>query len=702
MLLIVGANGLSAQSRTTDSLLQLKKNTSDKDTLHVSLLLQLSEVSFERDKLKSQAYAEEALLHAQKLNLPSAQSKALLLISRCHIAEGDRESALRLLQEGLKLSQKLPSEMHTADFLFEIGKTYFSLGNSEKALYYFSKALDAFRTNKQEFGEARSYRQLGNVYAEIGNINRAVEYYDRSVSIFKRLGNIKGVRENKVSLGFLRLEAGIWDAAAQLFEEVYEESKGGEVNVVATLGLAQVNLKKVERNISTKEKRELSEGARKLLFEARRQAELLNLEKYRTQSLYLIGESHRLNGETSKASLFLKEALEAANEKDFLKMKSKIFLSLAKTYEEPEQNNLSVYYYKNYIALQDSVQLSNRDDRLRSLQIQIATEENKQRLDKLSRKRETENREATYLRNLLLLALVTLFIVALSIFIRYREKRRGNAVLKDKNNKIRLQNQQLKVINNRLQNSEQELNEINRTKDRFFSIVAHDLRSPLSALKGYSGLIAQFAGKLSREEIKEMAEEQSKTIANLYDFLDSLLTWARSQMNSLELDTRPVPVKPIMDEMESIFEKVAFEKEILIKFHIEDNDLTVMADKNALQTVFRNLISNAIKFTEVGGEINISASQGINKNEVLIKVSDTGVGIPPQIVDKLFQIDEKHSTKGTSGEKGTGLGLMITKEFTEKSGGNISVKSKEGHGTTFTVSMPLATPKKGSILSGGE
>jgi ligand-binding sensor domain-containing protein/signal transduction histidine kinase len=247
---------------------------------------------------------------------------------------------------------------------------------------------------------------------------------------------------------------------------------------------------------------------------------------------------------------------------------------------------------------------------------------------------------------------------------------------------------QLEDMFDKLQQSEKDLAELNASKDKFFSILAHDLKSPLNSLGGFSSLLANFADEMSKEEIKSIAKDLEKNLKNSTKYLENLLTWARSQMNSIEFKPEKLNLATKVETSCELLAQQAITKHINIVRQI-DADFHVFADRNQLQTILTNLIANAIKFTPENGQVTITA-KAESPTHLRIEVADTGVGMSTEVVDKIFKIDIKHSTKGTAGESGTGLGLLLCKEFVMKNGGEIGVTSQEDVGTTFYFTLPKA------------
>jgi two-component system sensor histidine kinase/response regulator len=236
-----------------------------------------------------------------------------------------------------------------------------------------------------------------------------------------------------------------------------------------------------------------------------------------------------------------------------------------------------------------------------------------------------------------------------------------------------------------LNNVNQQLKEANARKDRFFSIIAHDLRNPFHGLFGITETIVQHIENLSRSEIKTFMHEWRTAGEAVQVMLENLLAWSKLQQGEMTSSPEQLSFKSIVDHNISLFTPVAQQKQITLQSLVQKN-VAVYADRNMLDTVIRNLLSNALKFTHAGGSIEISAQQ--SNQHVEVALSDTGIGIHERDLTKLFQIDQKYTCVGTSGEKGTGLGLILCKDLIERNGGKIWVNSKLGKGSTFQFLLP--------------
>ncbi len=236
-----------------------------------------------------------------------------------------------------------------------------------------------------------------------------------------------------------------------------------------------------------------------------------------------------------------------------------------------------------------------------------------------------------------------------------------------------------------LQEQAEQLQELNASKDKFFSIVSSDLQSPFEELLYFTEFIKENIEDCSRDEIKEIARTLRSSVENLHELLRNLFTWSSVQRGTIEYHPQYIDIREIIGRNLALFKPNAEQKHITLSSLIQ-GEVPVYADAGMVYAVIRNLISNALKFTEAGGNIKISAAQ--NKEFVEVSVSDTGIGISEEDLSKLFRIDVKNQRIGTSGEEGTGLGLILCKELIEKNGGNLSLESEVGRGTRVTFTLP--------------
>jgi signal transduction histidine kinase len=231
-----------------------------------------------------------------------------------------------------------------------------------------------------------------------------------------------------------------------------------------------------------------------------------------------------------------------------------------------------------------------------------------------------------------------------------------------------------------------ELNELNASKDKFFSIIAHDLKNPFNTIIGFSEMMKESIKLNDSATFYEYTEMINTSAVQTLRLLENLLEWANSQRGKISFIPVPVILSELINDEFTMIDDMATGKNIELKSYISET-LTIVADKNMLRAILRNLITNAVKFTHKNGQVQVNART--YENQVEISVSDSGIGMSAETMAKLFRIDANISTRGTENEKGTGLGLFLCKEFVEKHDGRIWVESEEGKGSTFKILLPL-------------
>jgi signal transduction histidine kinase len=267
-------------------------------------------------------------------------------------------------------------------------------------------------------------------------------------------------------------------------------------------------------------------------------------------------------------------------------------------------------------------------------------------------------------------ATLLLFLI-LFVLNRYFDKAKSNKLLESKNRMI--------------EKSENELKLLNASKNKFFSIIAHDLKNPFHTVMGYSYLLSKDYNNFTEEERRKFADDIHHSTNNIFRLLQNLLEWSRSQTGRLTFTPREIELKLVVDSSVSVLRSLADQKNIRIEMNFDDN-LMLFADPQMIETVLRNLVNNAIKFTPENGLIQVAATQ--TDGQITICVKDSGIGISQEDAQTLFKIDSTVKRKGTNNEDGSGLGLILCREFIAKNNGTIWVSSAAGEGSSFFFTVP--------------
>jgi two-component system, sensor histidine kinase and response regulator len=271
---------------------------------------------------------------------------------------------------------------------------------------------------------------------------------------------------------------------------------------------------------------------------------------------------------------------------------------------------------------------------------------------------------------------------AMQSYLQDKELELKNTILQETNRTLEMK---VKERTAQLEAQKLELKQLNASKDKFFSIIAHDLRAPFSGLLGLTDFIIKNVEQFTQRDVKENLTELRDVANTVYGLLENLLAWSRLQRGAMEHAPENVALHALADQIVRLFATHARQKEITLVNRVP-HDLAAYVDSRMLDTVLRNLVSNALKFSDKGGKIQVMARR--NGTGVELAVADTGTGIPASDLPHLFRIDVKYSNAGTAGEEGTGLGLILCKDLVERNSGRIWVESRVGQGSTFTMRLP--------------
>jgi signal transduction histidine kinase len=278
--------------------------------------------------------------------------------------------------------------------------------------------------------------------------------------------------------------------------------------------------------------------------------------------------------------------------------------------------------------------------------------------------------------------------VLLYYYQQYTHQRKNNLLLEQNNGQLKIKINFLQKEYKQIKSTEEKLKNTNFTKDKFFSIIAHDLKGPLNSLTGLLQLLIKYADSFSKEELKDFGRNMNKSVNNLLDLLENLLHWSQSQSGMMEYSPEEINLHEVITKTISLLTPAAENKDIRLHAQINE-DLVVFADRNMISFTLRNILSNAIKFTNKGGNVSIQTSLKEGKAE--ISIQDTGVGMSADDLEKLFRIDKCYTTNGTANEIGTGLGLILCNEFIVKNKGRITVESELNKGSVFRFVLPMVT-----------
>ncbi len=576
----------------------------------------------------SQAYDffTRALDIEDSLTLNYERAITYLAIAALYQQIKDPAKSLGVLEKAIKFQEKTDDLNLRVYYYTQLGKAYVTNNNAKLALEQFDVVLDLLSDINKPSLRGEAFYNMANVMATQTNFEEALAYYKKALTEYRSVGEKQ--RE-----------------AIALMD-------------IAKLYKVQKNMDRALANYTA------SLDVRKSLDDQGGIAESYN----NIAALYL--DQKDIAKTVANAELGL-SAAKAANLSTELR-RSYELLYLA--YKGLNDFQRALHYQEQYSSIHDLLQQENDQTSIVSKEAarEIAIQESKvEKLEIERMQKERELQAQKEFRQLMLIGSALVLIIAFLVFVLYINKRRANRLLAISNEEIQSKNKQLE--------------ELNATKDKFFSIISHDLKGPLNSLTGFSGLLINHTDKLSKEDIQTLAKDLDKSVKNLFALLENLLEWSRSQTGNIEFKAEAFDLTQILIENKALLETQAANKKIELSLNYQQ-PFQIRAHKHSINTVVRNLLSNAIKFTPEGGKVSLLLEPG--KHYVKVSIADTGVGMSQTVIDKLFRIGSKHSTKGTADEKGTGLGLILCKDFVEKNGGQIGVSSEMNKGSMFYFTLP--------------
>ncbi len=625
---------VKAQITEIDSLENCLRNYHTEDTIRINLLNEIAYKLYQINIESMHKYANEALEIADKLEFAKGKAESLRIMGIYYRIKGDYPLALEFYQSSLKLFEQLGNNYGIGACLNNIGNIYRWQEIYTQAHQYYQKSLEIKKEIGDERGISLTLNNIGVCLMNEGEYEESLDYLQRSLVIKQGIGDIKSISNTQYNIGNTYVKLGNYAKALEFYQSALKvkELVGERYVYLGTLkGMGFI---------------------------------------YYQQGNYALALK-----KTTKALEMEKDYGFLEDQKDLYKQVSDIYTAL----------NNPAKALENYILhkeISDSIHKTETIKKITALEHDYKHEKEKQALELEQQKQEAifaaEIKHQKIISIAWIVGFVMMTALALAILFNFIQKRKANRTLTKQKEEIAEKNT--------------ELLELNATKDKLFSLVAHDLKSPFSSLLGILEELSENFSEYDDDKKEEYIRYINNVAEKVYKLLENLLTWAQSQIGRTTFMPEKINLESLINEIILLFEESSNNKEISLITGI-NKGLTVSADRNMIDTVLRNLILNAIKFTSKGGLITIKSRKVTDENNkkfVEISVKDNGVGISSEIQSKLFKVTENITTKGTENEKGSGLGLLICQEFIEKHGGKIWVESKLNKGSKFFFTIPMA------------
>lgn len=640
---------------------ELKKDIPD--STQVKVLVALSREFQYRDFNKSQVYAEKALSLAEDSDFAGIKNLAYQNIGALYTLSGDYSSALRYDNQSLQQSLLRGDSVNITIDFNNVATDYYNLGEYDEAYYYFTQSYRVAFSRSDSLHMTIALHNVGRVFKELGQYEKALSHFSLSEKMSREINDLDGIPYSYDEIGDVMLRKGEYDSALQILMSSLALSRKQKVNELLPRTLTKI------ANIYLHKKDYRSALA---------YYDTTYVLHEKTNNRFGIAEVELGRGlvfmdqqNYDDAISVINRSLNIAKETNARSLEINCFLQLSKLLERKGDYKKSLGYFKQYKQLEDSLFSHDMQEKLFRDQMRFETEAKDTQIAALSRARDIKDdqiKRQEFIRNILVVVMALSVILLATVYRSGQRRRQINMLL--------LQHQE------DMEKRSEELERLNQVKDKFFSIISHDLRSPINALAGLLDLLDK--GAVQPEELPNHVKELKTRFNHTRTLLNNLLDWTLLQMDKLNLQATKIELHKIVEENIQLLSSVQ-NKQISLLNTIPKGAIA-FADSNTTNLVIRNLMTNAIKFTNDGGTVTISAEE--KPHEWVVSVQDNGIGINDDVLKILFDKTAPYTTRGTANEKGTGLGLILCKEFVEKNGGTIWVDSREGRGSKFSFTLP--------------
>ena len=564
--------------------------------------------------------------------------------------------SLGLGRRAYKLAKQLNYTEGIGDALNSLGVNYLISGNFDEAFEYLYEALQIRDSLGDQRGVSNIYHNLGVAYSNLGKIDKSIQFNLKSLDINKSLKDSLLIGKSLSNLGNNYWALGDYDKALQYYKDalvMHEKQK-------SKLGIAQ-QLNNI--GLTYYAENQLKE-ALKYYRQALKIREEINDRYGIAYSFNNIGTIYTELKKYDKGKKYLFKGLKIARNIRSVEQSKVILSSLLRLYKAEGDYRNAFKYLLAYSELKDSLARKINSSKTSNYMNLFQKELEKKNHELVRKNNELSKKIISRQKALIALIIIGFLLLVALVIVLYS----SNIHRKKTNDK---------------------LTELNASKDKFFSIIGHDLRQPFNSILGYTNLLIDEFDELSADEKKLYLNSVKNSANNSFKLLDNLLQCARLQAGRIEVNKEIIDLNYLIKSSVKLLSGIADEKNITIETNLEEN-LTAYADESMVAMIIRNLITNAIKFTSPGGKIKITSSS--HNKSIIVSVEDNGVGMSKEDLENLFKIDVQHSALGTNKEKGTGLGLILVKEFLEKNNGKIRVVSEVGKGSAFSFSLPRRKP----------
>ncbi|MEG8948027.1 tetratricopeptide repeat-containing sensor histidine kinase [Rosettibacter firmus] len=643
-LFLLSLSSLQAQINL-DSLLRV--NPSLPETSQVDILINNCWLMRNKNPQLAKKYGEEAISKAKKSNKKNLQAKAMNILGVVYRNLGEHEKALDLFNDALNIAIETKDSIQMAYSYNNVGGIYRLQGNNSLALEYVYRGLEIFEKFNHAEGKAFCSINIGLIYKNQENFDQALEHFMNVLQLRRKTKDEPGIALTLILIGETYIAKEDINNALKFY--LLAEAKYKKLNDLRGLASAWGGIGKVYELKGEYEKA-INYHTRALNYSRE-----LNYLDGQVMNLNRLAIIHAKLNKLKEAEEFLKQAKSLAKYLSAAYLVLDCYNQWINYYEIINDYKNAFYYSKKIDTVKDSLISKQNVSVIKTMESIYKAEKSEREKAILQKDKELAEKQRDYF----ILITLLILLIAVITYSRYITKKIANEKLK----------------------------KLNLMKDTLFRIIAHDLRNPFSIMFGYINLLKDNYDTLNDEEKLTFITNMGKAAKQNLHLLENLLLWSRLQTGKLEVNMRVLDLYEIIIENFLALSELAKDKNINLETSIND-ELKVKADENMLNFILKNLIHNGIKYTHKGGKVYVSAEK--MDKFVKINIEDNGTGLDELTKSKLFEYDLNKRKNGTEGEGGSGLGLIICKEFIEKLGGNLYVFSELNKGTKFSFTLPSA------------
>ena len=640
---------------------QYTVNDGKTNMFDVLAMRHVADAYYYADSMEQSAISlEKAISIAENVVNPDSFIIAQLYndLSVFFLEDGRLAESKQLLQKAIAYLENSDSLDVVADTKTNLAILYHSEGNYEDAITCFNEVYQIDLRTGNRKNQSSSLNNLGRIFVDWGKYETGIEYYMNAIALLDTLSDFGplSVRYNNVGMAYQLIgnhsEAILWFKKALKIEERF----GNSLRLATrynNIGNSYMALTEFETTL------EYFEKAKDLFMQSGQWPQISKI-------LGNMGVLYQKTGKHSEAENAFLNSVEYARKSQLMPELSIAYERLYLYYKASMQAEKALQYHELHVQAKDSVFKINVSEQVEQMEALYQNRQKQSEIERLEAENELKKREIALKNRQRNSAIAGVFLLLMGIAIMYKlytlvQKQKG---------RLALQNI--------------ELDRLNKSLNRLFAIISHDLRNATASYQSSAKIISHYLNKGEPEKLMPLAAEINNNARNLSNMLENMLLWSVSQLNGFVPQPEKVAIKPLIDSVGHMLKSEIERKENTLEVLIEP-DCEVYCDSESMSLIVRNLIGNACKFTQKGKITARTVDKGAFCN---IIIEDTGRGIEPEKIEQLFRFTGDKPTPGTSGEKGTGLGLVLVAEHVRKNRGIIQVESEVGKGTVFTVSLP--------------